>query len=165
MLKVLLSACFNKLHCLHWSSCRGGNEATTISGASLQVIKCCCVLQSRAPVAWNSLLVIGNVPDTPSGSSEVEKLVRRFGTVIKTLVLSSMVRAMRLCSCAPLCSPGLALSCSALKTCESIHLEECCKDWHRTQLYSIKQVFARVLQTYTLWMQFANKLVCLCGWE
>ncbi|XP_026027912.1 zinc finger protein 638-like isoform X2 [Astatotilapia calliptera] len=46
---------------------------------------------SRAPVAWNSLLVIGNVPDTPSGSSEVEKLVRRFGTVIKTLVLSSMV--------------------------------------------------------------------------
>lgn len=24
MLKVLLSACFNKLHCLHWSSCRGG---------------------------------------------------------------------------------------------------------------------------------------------
>uniref|UniRef100_A0A3Q2WI50 Zinc finger protein 638-like n=1 Tax=Haplochromis burtoni TaxID=8153 RepID=A0A3Q2WI50_HAPBU len=46
---------------------------------------------SRAPVGWNSLLVIGNVPDTPSGSSEVEKLVRRFGTVIKTLVLSSMV--------------------------------------------------------------------------
>ncbi|XP_035772431.1 uncharacterized protein LOC102790544 [Neolamprologus brichardi] len=46
---------------------------------------------SRAPVSWNSLLVIGNVPDTPSGSSEVEKLVRRFGTVIKTLVLSSMV--------------------------------------------------------------------------
>ncbi|KAM6939621.1 uncharacterized protein FYW49_008509 [Xenentodon cancila] len=48
-------------------------------------------LESSAPVAWNTLLVIRNVPNTPSGASEVLKLVRRFGTVIKTLVLNSMV--------------------------------------------------------------------------
>uniref|UniRef100_UPI0037E98A03 zinc finger protein 638-like n=1 Tax=Semicossyphus pulcher TaxID=241346 RepID=UPI0037E98A03 len=48
-------------------------------------------LESPAPVGWSSLLVISNVPNTPSGSSEVQKLVRRFGTVIKTLVLNSMV--------------------------------------------------------------------------
>lgn len=48
-------------------------------------------LESPAPVGWSRLLVIRNVPDTPSGSSEVQKLVRRFGTVIKTLVLNNMV--------------------------------------------------------------------------
>lgn len=48
--------------------------------------------ESSVSVGWSSLLVISNVPSTPSSSSEVEKLVRRFGTVIKTLVLNSMVR-------------------------------------------------------------------------
>lgn len=48
-------------------------------------------LETPAPVGWSSLLVISNVPGTPSASSEVEKLVRRFGTVIKTLVLNNMV--------------------------------------------------------------------------
>nr|XP_046255786.1 zinc finger protein 638-like isoform X2 [Scatophagus argus] len=48
-------------------------------------------LKSSVPVGWSSLLVISNVPNTPSGSSEVQRLVRRFGTVIKTLVLNSMV--------------------------------------------------------------------------
>ncbi|XP_034543401.1 zinc finger protein 638-like isoform X2 [Notolabrus celidotus] len=48
-------------------------------------------LESPPPVGWSSLLVISNVPSTPSGPSEVQKLVRRFGTVIKTLVLNSMV--------------------------------------------------------------------------
>ncbi|TKS69402.1 Zinc finger protein 638 [Collichthys lucidus] len=49
------------------------------------------LLESSVSVGWSSLLVISNVPSTPSSSSEVEKLVRRFGTVIKTLVLNSMV--------------------------------------------------------------------------
>ncbi|XP_061581732.1 uncharacterized protein LOC133447198 isoform X2 [Cololabis saira] len=49
------------------------------------------LLESAAPVSWNSLLVIRNVPDTPSSSSQVLKLVRRFGTVIKTLALPGMV--------------------------------------------------------------------------
>ncbi|XP_024866227.1 zinc finger protein 638 isoform X3 [Kryptolebias marmoratus] len=48
-------------------------------------------LENLAPVVWSSLLVIKNVPETPSGSSEVIKLVQRFGTVIKTLVLNNMV--------------------------------------------------------------------------
>uniref|UniRef100_A0A3B5BE80 Zinc finger protein 638-like n=1 Tax=Stegastes partitus TaxID=144197 RepID=A0A3B5BE80_9TELE len=48
-------------------------------------------LESPAPVGWSSLLVISNVPNTPPGSSEVQKLVQRFGTVIKTLVLNNMV--------------------------------------------------------------------------
>ncbi|XP_070832763.1 zinc finger protein 638-like isoform X2 [Chaetodon trifascialis] len=48
-------------------------------------------LETAVPVGWSSLLVISNVPSTPSGSSEVQKLVRRFGTVIKTLELNSMV--------------------------------------------------------------------------
>ncbi|XP_055367942.1 zinc finger protein 638-like isoform X2 [Betta splendens] len=47
--------------------------------------------ESPAPVIWSSLLVINNVPDSLSASSEVQKLVRRFGTVIKTLVLNNMV--------------------------------------------------------------------------
>ncbi|CAB1432929.1 unnamed protein product [Pleuronectes platessa] len=47
--------------------------------------------ESPVPVCWNSLLVISNVPNTPSCSFEVQKLVRRFGTVIKTLVLNNMV--------------------------------------------------------------------------
>lgn len=48
-------------------------------------------IESPVPVGWSSLLVISNVPNTPSGSSEVQKLVQRFGTVIKTLVLNNMV--------------------------------------------------------------------------
>ncbi|XP_074484176.1 uncharacterized protein LOC141763615 isoform X1 [Sebastes fasciatus] len=48
-------------------------------------------LESTVPVGWSCLLVISNVPNTPSGSSEVQKLVRRFGTVIKTLVLNNTV--------------------------------------------------------------------------
>ncbi|XP_026158859.1 zinc finger protein 638-like [Mastacembelus armatus] len=48
-------------------------------------------LENPSPVGWSRLVVIGNVPNTPSGSSEVQKLVRRFGTVIKTLVLNNMV--------------------------------------------------------------------------
>uniref|UniRef100_A0A1A8DYW7 Matrin-type domain-containing protein n=1 Tax=Nothobranchius kadleci TaxID=1051664 RepID=A0A1A8DYW7_NOTKA len=48
-------------------------------------------LGNPTPVGWSSLLVIKNVPDSSSGSSEVIKLVRRFGTVIKTLVLNGMV--------------------------------------------------------------------------
>ncbi|KAF3687092.1 Zinc finger protein 638 [Channa argus] len=47
--------------------------------------------ENSTPVGWSSLLVISNVPNTPSASSEVLKLVRRFGTVIKTLVLNNMV--------------------------------------------------------------------------
>lgn len=41
-------------------------------------------------VPWNSLLVITNVP--PSCSSDVQKLVQRFGTVINTLMVNNMVR-------------------------------------------------------------------------
>ncbi|KAA8594410.1 hypothetical protein FQN60_011545 [Etheostoma spectabile] len=48
-------------------------------------------LESPDPVGWNCLLVISNVPNTPTGASEVQKLVRRFGTVIKTVVLNNMV--------------------------------------------------------------------------
>uniref|UniRef100_A0A3B4Y3M2 Matrin-type domain-containing protein n=3 Tax=Seriola lalandi dorsalis TaxID=1841481 RepID=A0A3B4Y3M2_SERLL len=48
-------------------------------------------LESPVPVGWSTLLVISNVPNTPSGSYEVQKLVRRFGTVIKTLVLNNTV--------------------------------------------------------------------------
>lgn len=43
--------------------------------------------------------MISNVPSTPTGSSEVQKLVRRFGTVIKTLVLNNMVKIVQLCNC------------------------------------------------------------------
>ncbi|XP_051801365.1 histone-lysine N-methyltransferase, H3 lysine-79 specific-like isoform X3 [Acanthochromis polyacanthus] len=49
------------------------------------------LLESPSPVSWSCLLVISNVPNTPPGSSEVQKLVQRFGTVIKTLVLNNMV--------------------------------------------------------------------------
>ncbi|XP_061536146.1 zinc finger protein 638-like isoform X2 [Phycodurus eques] len=48
-------------------------------------------LESSTPVSWTSLLVINNVPDTPTGSSEVKQLVQRFGTVVKTLELKNMV--------------------------------------------------------------------------
>uniref|UniRef100_A0A1A7XJ61 Matrin-type domain-containing protein n=1 Tax=Iconisemion striatum TaxID=60296 RepID=A0A1A7XJ61_9TELE len=60
-------------------------------------------LGNPIPIAWSSLLVIRNVPDSLSGSSEVIKLVQRFGTVIKTLVLNSMV----ICEMA---TPAMALS-------------------------------------------------------
>lgn len=54
-----------------------------------------CILQENpTPVGWKSLLVIRNVPNRPTASTEVEKLIRRFGTVIKTLVISDMVRAV-----------------------------------------------------------------------
>uniref|UniRef100_A0A3Q2PNS6 RNA-binding protein 20-like n=1 Tax=Fundulus heteroclitus TaxID=8078 RepID=A0A3Q2PNS6_FUNHE len=48
-------------------------------------------LESPALVGWNSLVVIRNVPDTPAGSTEVLKLMRRFGTVIKSLVVNNMI--------------------------------------------------------------------------
>ncbi|XP_061628020.1 zinc finger protein 638-like isoform X2 [Phyllopteryx taeniolatus] len=48
-------------------------------------------LESSITVSWTSLLVINNVPDTPTGSSEVKQLVQRFGTVVKTLELKNMV--------------------------------------------------------------------------
>uniref|UniRef100_A0A3Q2YH95 Uncharacterized LOC109521704 n=1 Tax=Hippocampus comes TaxID=109280 RepID=A0A3Q2YH95_HIPCM len=48
-------------------------------------------LESSSPVSWSSLLVINNVPDTPTGAREVKQLVRRFGTVVKTLELNNMV--------------------------------------------------------------------------
>lgn len=72
---------------------------------------CCdlCVLQeSSLPVSWSSLVVISNVPDTVTGSSEVQKLVRRFGTVIKSLVLNSVVRTAL---CADANVGSLTLSC------------------------------------------------------
>lgn len=51
----------------------------------------CVVQESSALVGWSSLLVIQNVPPTSNCSSEVQKLVRRFGTVIRSLVLHNMV--------------------------------------------------------------------------
>ncbi|XP_049577844.1 uncharacterized protein [Syngnathus scovelli] len=48
-------------------------------------------LENSSPVSWSSLLVINNVPDTPTGPSEVKKLVQRFGTVVKTLELNNVV--------------------------------------------------------------------------
>ncbi|XP_029912492.1 zinc finger protein 638-like [Myripristis murdjan] len=45
-------------------------------------------LETPLPVSWSSLLVISNVPDTPTGPSEVQKLVRRFGNMQKCLVLN-----------------------------------------------------------------------------
>ncbi|XP_051939727.1 RNA-binding protein 20-like [Hippocampus zosterae] len=48
-------------------------------------------LENSSPVSWNSLLVINNVPDTPTGAREVKQLVRRFGTVVKTLELKNLV--------------------------------------------------------------------------
>ncbi|KAM8879355.1 uncharacterized protein AB9W97_014755 isoform 2-T3 [Spinachia spinachia] len=47
--------------------------------------------ESAVAVGWSCLLVISNVPNTPSGPAEVQKLVRRFGTVIKTLQLNHTV--------------------------------------------------------------------------
>ncbi|XP_056136285.1 zinc finger protein 638-like [Lampris incognitus] len=46
-------------------------------------------LEASAAAGWSSLLVISNVPDTPSGPTEVQKLVKRFGTVKNTLVLNN----------------------------------------------------------------------------
>lgn len=48
--------------------------------------------ESPAQVGWSSLLVIQNVPHTLNGSAEVQRLVRRFGTVIRSLVLHTMVK-------------------------------------------------------------------------
>ncbi|XP_077379621.1 uncharacterized protein LOC144020227 isoform X2 [Festucalex cinctus] len=48
-------------------------------------------LESSSSVNWSSLLVINNVPDTPSGLWDVKQLVCRFGTVVKTLELCNMV--------------------------------------------------------------------------
>ncbi|XP_057698782.1 zinc finger protein 638-like isoform X2 [Corythoichthys intestinalis] len=47
--------------------------------------------ETSAPVSWNSLVVINNVPDSPRSSSEVKQLVQRFGTVVKCLELKNMV--------------------------------------------------------------------------
>lgn len=48
-------------------------------------------LEGPPPVGWNSLVVIKNVPDTSTASTDVLKLMRRFGTVIKSLVVNSMI--------------------------------------------------------------------------
>lgn len=59
----------------------------------------CVVQESPAQVGWSSLLVIQNVPHTANGSAEVQKLVRRFGTVIRSLVLHTMVNYSLMQSC------------------------------------------------------------------
>lgn len=41
---------------------------------------------------WNRLLVVSNIPATPSGPTEIQKLVQRFGTVQQTLALKDKVR-------------------------------------------------------------------------
>ncbi|XP_028834533.1 uncharacterized protein LOC114789355 isoform X2 [Denticeps clupeoides] len=41
-----------------------------------------------ALTAWNRLLVVSNVPDTPAGVMAVQKLVQDFGSVTRTLVLN-----------------------------------------------------------------------------
>ena len=44
-------------------------------------------------VGWSKVLVITNVPATPTGPNEVLRLVRRFGTIRNYLVLdNNMVR-------------------------------------------------------------------------
>lgn len=74
-----------------------------------------CPLQENfSPVTWNSLLVIQNVPVTPTGSSEVQKLVRRFGTVIKSLVLKGTVRLPSLMPPASTNDPLPVTSCHIL---------------------------------------------------
>ncbi|XP_015259195.1 PREDICTED: zinc finger protein 638-like [Cyprinodon variegatus] len=47
--------------------------------------------ESPALVGWKHLVAIRNVPDSPAGSREVLRLMRRFGTVIKSLVVSNMI--------------------------------------------------------------------------
>lgn len=59
----------------------------------------CVVQESPSQVGWSSLLVIQNVPHTSNGSAEVQKLVRRFGTVIRSLVLHTMVNYCLMQSC------------------------------------------------------------------
>lgn len=63
----------------------------------------CVVQESPAQVGWSSLLVIQNVPHSSNGSSEVQKLVRRFGTVIRSLVLHTMVNYSLMQSCYTVC--------------------------------------------------------------
>lgn len=41
---------------------------------------------------WNRLLVVSNIPATPSGPTEIQNLVQRFGTVQQTLALKDKVR-------------------------------------------------------------------------
>ncbi|XP_048101095.1 uncharacterized protein LOC125295725 isoform X1 [Alosa alosa] len=41
-----------------------------------------------ALTAWNRLLVVKNVPDTPNGPREVQQLIQRFGNVCRSLVLN-----------------------------------------------------------------------------
>ena len=42
---------------------------------------------------WNTLLVVRNVPDTPTGPADVQKVVKRFGAFKEALVLNhNMVR-------------------------------------------------------------------------
>ncbi|CAB1327038.1 unnamed protein product [Coregonus sp. 'balchen'] len=40
---------------------------------------------------WNRLLVVSNIPATPSGPTEIQKLVQRFGTVQQTLALKDKI--------------------------------------------------------------------------
>ncbi|XP_062333552.1 uncharacterized protein LOC134033424 [Osmerus eperlanus] len=42
----------------------------------------------KAPVIWNTLLVVRNVPDTLTGPAEVQKVVKRFGAFKEALVLN-----------------------------------------------------------------------------
>nr|XP_046194391.1 uncharacterized protein LOC124024515 [Oncorhynchus gorbuscha] len=40
---------------------------------------------------WNRLLVVSNIPATPSGPTEIQNLVQRFGTVQQTLALKDKI--------------------------------------------------------------------------
>ncbi|XP_070778079.1 zinc finger protein 638-like [Enoplosus armatus] len=78
----------SELKMIHLKQCVGLSTPVALYNLLMGAVD---PLQSPVPVGWSSLLVISNVPNTPSGPSEVQKLVRRFGTVIKTLVLNNTV--------------------------------------------------------------------------
>ncbi|KAM9363183.1 uncharacterized protein ABDE67_013971 isoform 2-T2 [Symphorus nematophorus] len=78
----------SELKIVHLKQCIGLSTPVALYNLLMGLVD---PLENHVPVGWSSLLVISNVPNSPSGSSEVQKLVRRFGTVIKTLVLNSMV--------------------------------------------------------------------------
>lgn len=73
-------------------NCKGWKTVMNCHGClKLRSNPLLCVQDSPTQVGWSSLLVIHNVPHTSNGSTEVQKLVRRFGTVIRSLVLHTMV--------------------------------------------------------------------------
>ena len=50
-------------------------------------------LEEAPPTGWKSVVVITNVPDTPSGPHEVIQIVRQHGPITNFLVLENhMVR-------------------------------------------------------------------------